>query len=395
MEPTKVSRTVRRMTEARASLIRENPFFGHLSMGLQLACAPCKTACTDGSRLIFDPEFAEQLSDREMQFVILHEILHCVLEHCIRGKSLQWLPYNIACDIVVNSSILDMWGMDSITIAGEEAMHLAPDGKEGRLYNAEEIYYMLICEQGNANEGAFDRHDLWQGIFDKTRLQDDWNGRIRKAVKECGDSAGMPQSIRRIVQALAERVGLDWKQLLHDYIQFDRFDYNFLPPDRRYSDSDFYLPAYNVDEDNGSANHIWVCVDTSGSISEEELACAMAEILDAMAQAGLKGSISFFDSQITEPVPFETEEDFKKITPSGGGGTSFQIIFDYLREKLCGDLPRAILVFTDGYAKWPKEQDALEVPVLWLISREGKDDAPWGRVAKLRNHGGSGSDISR
>ena len=395
MEPTKVSRTVRRMTEARASLIRENPFFGHLSMGLQLACAPCKTACTDGSRLIFDPEFAEQLSDREMQFVILHEILHCVLEHCIRGKSLQWLPYNIACDIVVNSSILDMWGMDSITIAGEEAMHLAPDGKEGRLYNAEEIYYMLICEQGNANEGAFDRHDLWQGIYDKARLRDDWNGRIRKAVKECGDSAGMPQSIRRIVQALAERVGLDWKQLLYDYIQFDRFDYNFLPPDRRYSDSDFYLPAYNVDEDNGSANHIWVCVDTSGSISEEELACAMAEILDAMAQAGLKGSISFFDSQITEPVPFETEEDFKKITPSGGGGTSFQIIFDYLREKLCGDLPRAILVFTDGYAKWPKEQDALEVPVLWLISREGKDDAPWGRVAKLRNHGGSGSDISR
>lgn len=267
--------------------------------------------------------------------------------------------------------------------------------KEGRLYNAEEIYYMLICEQGNANEGAFDRHDLWQGIYDKARLQDDWNGRIRKAVKECGDSAGMPQSIRRIVQALAERVGLDWKQLLHDFIQFDRFDYNFLPPDRRYSDSDFYLPAYNVDEDNGSANHIWVCVDTSGSISEEELACAMAEILDAMAQAGLKGSISFFDSQITEPVPFETEEDFKKITPSGGGGTSFQIIFDYLREKLCGDLPRAILVFTDGYAKWPKEQDALEVPVLWLISREGKDDAPWGRVAKLRNHGGSGSDISR
>ncbi|MCI6730811.1 MAG: hypothetical protein MR487_00570 [Lachnospiraceae bacterium] len=343
MEPTKVSRIVRRMTEARASLIRENPFFGHLSMGLQLACAPCKTACTDGSRLIFDPEFAEQLSDREMQFVILHEILHCVLEHCIRGKSLQWLPYNIACDIVVNSSILDMWGMDSITIAGEEAMHLAPDGKEGRLYNAEEIYYMLICEQGNANEGAFDRHDLWQGIYDKVRLRDDWNGRIRKAVKECGDSAGMPQSIRRIVQALAERVGLDWKQLLHDFIQFDRFDYNFLPPDRRYSDSDFYLPAYNVDEDNGYANHIWVCVDTSGSISEEELACAMAEILDAMAQAGLKGSISFLIVRLRNLYHLKQRRILRKSHQAEGAEPVFRLFSIIYGRNCAGIFPEQFL----------------------------------------------------
>ena len=65
MDEMKVKNTVRRMTEERALLIKNNPFFGHLSMGLQLACAPCKTACTDGSRLIFDPAFAEKLSDQE------------------------------------------------------------------------------------------------------------------------------------------------------------------------------------------------------------------------------------------------------------------------------------------------------------------------------------------
>ena len=123
-------------------------FFGHLSMGLQLACAPCKTACTDGNRLIFDPEFAEKLSEQELQFVTLHEVMHCVLEHCVRGKNLHSLLFNIACDIVVNSTILEMWGLDTIKIAGEEAMHLAPDGKEGRLYNAEEIYHMLLQKQG-------------------------------------------------------------------------------------------------------------------------------------------------------------------------------------------------------------------------------------------------------
>lgn len=408
MDEMKVKNTVRRMTEERALLIKNNPFFGHLSMGLQLACAPCKTACTDGSRLIFDPAFAEKLSDQELQFVILHEVLHCVFRHCIRGKGLHSVLYNIACDIVVNSTILAMWGQESMMIAREKAMHLAPDGKEGREYNAEEIYQMLIhqnhtngiyqmqTDQNNANKSSqmqtdnegfekssFDRHDIWQGICDKAQLQDNWNRKIQSAFRQCGDSTGMPQQVRTIVQDIARRSGLNWKQLLHDFLQSDTYDYNFLPPDRRYAFSDFYLPAYNMDEEHQTADDIWVCIDTSGSVTGEELTCTMAEILDAMRQAGLKGRISFFDSNITEPEPFEFENDLKNLTAQGGGGTSFHIIFRYLKEKLYPDLPRAILIFTDGYARFPEQKAALDVPVLWLICKGGNADVPWGQVIQL------------
>lgn len=418
MDEMKVKNTVRRMTEERALLIKNNPFFGHLSMGLQLACAPCKTACTDGSRLIFDPAFAEKLSDQELQFVILHEVLHCVFRHCIRGKGLHSVLYNIACDIVVNSTILAMWGQESMMIAGEKAMHLAPDGKEGREYNAEEIYQMLIhqnhtngiyqmqTDQNNANKSSqmqtnqnppasmqtnnegfekssFDRHDIWQGICDKAQLQDNWNRKIQSAFRQCGDSTGMPQQVRTIVQDIAHRSGLNWKQLLHDFLQSDTYDYSFLPPDRRYAFSDFYLPAYNMDEEHQTADDIWVCIDTSGSVTGEELTCTMAEILDAMRQAGLKGRISFFDSNITEPEPFEFENDLKNLTAQGGGGTSFHIIFRYLKEKLYPDLPRAILIFTDGYARFPEQKAALDVPVLWLICKGGNADVPWGQVIQL------------
>lgn len=408
MDEMKVKNTVRRMTEERALLIKNNPFFGHLSMGLQLACAPCKTACTDGSRLIFDPAFAEKLSDQELQFVILHEVLHCVFRHCIRGKGLHSVLYNIACDIVVNSTILAMWGQESMMIAGEKAMHLAPDGKEGREYNAEEIYQMLIhqnhtngiyqmqTDQNNANKSSqmqtdnegfekssFDRHDIWQGICDKAQLQDNWNRKIQSAFRQCGDSTGMPQQVRTIVQDIARRSGLNWKQLLHDFLQSDTYDYNFLPPDRRYAFSDFYLPAYNMDEEHQTADDIWICIDTSGSVTGEELTCTMAEILDAMRQAGLKGRISFFDSNITEPEPFEFEKDLKNLTAQGGGGTSFHIIFRYLKEKLYPDLPRAILIFTDGYARFPEQKAALDVPVLWLICKGGNADVPWGQVIQL------------
>lgn len=280
--------------------------------------------------------------------------------------------------------VREMAERHTFKVVGEEAMHLAPDGKEGRIYSAEEIYHMLLQKQGKVPKVfSFDRHDLWQGICDKTQLRDDWNGRIRNAIKACGDSAGMPQSIRKVVQELANRADLDWKQLLHDFLQFDQHDYTFLPPDRRYGGSDLYLPAFNVDEDDGSANDIWVCVDTSASISAEELATARTEILDAMRQARLKGKISFFDSNITEPEPFESEAELKKITPNGGGGTSFQIIFDYLQERMYPEMPKAILIFTDGFARWPEEQDAMEVPVLWMISSNGRDSAPWGCVVKL------------
>ena len=398
MDQKQLSLTAKRMTEARASLIRDNPFFGHLALGLQLACAPCGTACTDGERLIFDPSFAEQLkTEKEMAFVTLHEVLHCALDHCTRGNSLNQELFNIACDIVVNSTILGMWGISTFSVAGEKVMHLAPDGKEGRDYNAEEIYYLLLKRgkhqdrqanvSGNPQSGigtpTLDRHDIWQTIDQKERIRDAWNQKIIEAASACQGTDRMPQSVRKLVDTLKHRSEVDWKMLLHDFIQHDIYDYSFLPPDRRLSDGDFFLPAFNIDPDKGSAHDIWICVDTSGSIKDDQLSEAMAEIQDAIRQTGLTGAISFFDAEITDPKPFDTEETFRNIIPTGGGGTSFYVIFEYLRCHLSSEPPKAILVFTDGYAHWPSEEAAMGLPVLWLIPKGGNTNAPWGRVAKI------------
>lgn len=396
MDQTQMAIAAKRMTEARATLVRDNPFFGHLALGLQLACAPCGTACTDGERLIIDPNFAEQLkSEQEMRFLVLHEVLHCVLEHCTRGTELNQELFNIACDIVVNSTILEMWGMDTFRVAGNPVMHLAPNGREGREYNAEELYRMLLKQENSqfgtspdarsdAGAQTLDRHDIWQTIGQKERIRNAWNQKIGIAADACPNAAQMPQSVRTLVETLRRRSEPDWKALLHDFIQYDTHDYSFLPPDRRFSAGDFFLPAYNIDEDQGTVHDIWVCVDTSGSVEDEQLAEAMLEIQDAIRQTGLTGAISFFDTRITAPEPFDTEEAFRKIIPTGGGGTSFHVIFDYLKNHLSAQPPRAILVFTDGYVwSWPNEEQAMGVPVLWLIPRDGNTDVPWGRVAKL------------
>ena len=76
----------------------------------------------------------------------MHEILHVVLKHVLRQGNRDPEMFNIATDIVVNSNILRSNNMDpdSITLRKYgESMHLAPDGKEGYEYTAEDVYGMM------------------------------------------------------------------------------------------------------------------------------------------------------------------------------------------------------------------------------------------------------------
>ena len=45
-------------------------------------------------------------------------------------------------------------------------------------------------------------------------------------------------------------------------------------------------------------------------------------------------------------------------------------------------LPASIIYLTDGFAPWPDENDAMGIPVLWLINNE-EVEPPWGKVARI------------
>ena len=144
----KVQEYVRRLQICRMRLLCEQSFYGLLLMHLKYSLdESCQTAYTDGERIAFSPAFLDDLSDSELDFVMMHEILHVVLQHCFRGKDRDPELFNIACDIVVNSNILKSKDMkkSSITLRKYgESMHLAPDGKEGYEYTAEQVYEQLL-----------------------------------------------------------------------------------------------------------------------------------------------------------------------------------------------------------------------------------------------------------
>ena len=143
-----VLKIVKRLQEARLSLMRKQPFYAVLLLHMQFSLDPmCETAYTDGERIVFCPDFIETLSDEELEFVLMHEVLHAALNHCNRKlDSYDFDDFNTACDIVVNSNILYSFDMDlsKITLTNYgESMHIAPDGKEGYEYTVEEVYRLI------------------------------------------------------------------------------------------------------------------------------------------------------------------------------------------------------------------------------------------------------------
>jgi len=390
----------KRLKEARIRLIISNPFFGNLILHLNFAVADCGTAATDMKRVYFDPAFMRRLSDEELDFVLKHEIMHCALSHCVRGKGKNRLLFNIATDIVANSNILNSMGKTDFLVDNEKVMHLCPDGKEGYLYSAEEVYEQLLNKKKNKDKGVYtisadgenedqsgpDNHDIWQTIEQDSSLIDEWKKRVVESGRNMGTDNDLPPGIRALIEDYENEGKVDWKTVLHDFIRkvFDKNDYTFQPPDRRFQFNDIFLPSFN--EIYGEkVDNIWFVVDTSGSISTETLSLIISEIKSAISQFdSLLGKLSFFDSNVSDPKEFDSIDTLNSITPVGGGGTSFINIFRYLNEKMSDNLPEAIIILTDGYAEYPSDKMALDIPVMWILV-DNEEDAPWGISIHINN----------
>ena len=177
-----------------------------------------------------------------------------------------------------------------------------------------------------------------------------------------------------------EKPQTDWRTVLNEFVQEEVVDYSFSPPDRRF-EGDFFLPDFN-EKDEGVEDVLFM-IDTSGSMSDKMITAAYSEIKGAIDQfdGKLKGWLGFFDAAVVEAKPFENEGEFSIIRPVGGGGTSFDVIFDYVGKEM-EKLPASIIILTDGYAPFPPEEKAMGIPVLWLINNE-EIVPPWGKVTRI------------
>ena len=237
----------------------------------------------------------------------------------------------------------------------------------------------------------FDDHSKWDNLTEdqKRELYDEWTKRLQDAdniisVLEASKTfGGPPMGAQRLLDKL-KHGQLDWRTVLTDFIQTEINDYSFSPPDRRFSDSDFFLPDYN--EEVEKVSNVWFLVDTSGSISDKAIRAAYSEIANAIEQfnGAVQGILSFTEVFVTDPVPFSTLDDLLAIKPKGGGGNDFGEIFRYMKKNMMDNPPAYIVIITDGYDTFPKEEESMGIPVLWLINNDDPSVVPpWGKVARI------------
>ena len=220
-------------------------------------------------------------------------------------------------------------------------------------------------------------------VSGKEELAREWTQEIINTVNQKGYSPeGTPACIRKILEDLDYESKLNWKEILQDFVQLanDTYDYTFTPADRRFAGSDFIIPSY-FEMESEVIKNLWFVVDTSGSVSREMLSDMFSEIKAALMQfEHLKGKLSFFDTAVTEPVEFDDVQSLSDIRAVGGGGTSFFNVFKYMKEHMIDELPAALIIMTDGYAPFPKEEVSLGLPVLWCIVNNPECEPPWGTV---------------
>lgn len=93
-----------KMQYCRIQINKNFEFYQDLSMKLMFQernDLPFKTMATDGLNIYYDPNFVLEKTVGEIQWVILHELMHCILLHFSR-KMPDPKTWNAACDYALN-----------------------------------------------------------------------------------------------------------------------------------------------------------------------------------------------------------------------------------------------------------------------------------------------------
>ena len=125
-------------------LLIKYPSFGSIIANLEFQeSKEVASAGTDGKVVLYNPEFVNGLTDKEMIFLFIHEICHVAFEHISRSEGKDKRLWNIATDSVINA-LLKRDGLQMIDGA--------VDIPEAVNYDAEEMYNKLLKEQQSSQD---------------------------------------------------------------------------------------------------------------------------------------------------------------------------------------------------------------------------------------------------
>ena len=366
-----------RIEKASVQIMHKRPALGGLVMlGKRVVCDKTRTACTDGRDEWYGREFVRSLNDKQLRFLILHEMYHKMYRHLVTWAHLWAIcprTANIAMDYDINGKIIDEYGQDGWVKMPEGGCYDPKYKGWGTAKIFWDIYDPDAANDqpqgGKPDDGhpqGFDDHD-WEGAQDMTpEEQREIQREVDEAIRQGSLVAGKMGSggNRDMVELLKPKV--DWREVLREFVQTTcaGSDYStWKKPNRRYVGAGIYMPSGISEQVECIAEHN----DMSGSIGKREQQIMISELVgicEAVKPDELH--VSYWDTKVCGYEKYTNDEldtVAAKTNPVGGGGTDVTCVPEYMSAN--GIKPQASIVFTDGYlyGGW----GTWDHPVLWVI----------------------------
>jgi len=307
------------------------------------------------------------------RYVMIHEVLHIALCHPFRAKGFDHDAYNFASDGKVNHAITEA-NISGIDFKNDGLVTLNTIATVTKLrvedldkMSTEEIVRLLenkanqsqcsdIQREEQSQSGNKDSFgdDLLRGEANGTTVQEGdaivaptgstedlkrtWKQLCQKSKAFAKQAGTMPASLERVVNEILE-VRPPWQTTVRFGLRnSSTADSSFAYPNRRNDE----LPG-----PLGYSKTVFCLIDTSGSISEEELSCFLGIVKYESRNASLR--VISWDAQAYEVLKAERPREVaSKIAAKmkGGGGTVCLPVLQRVHKIM--NIGDAVLMLSDG-----------------------------------------------
>lgn len=347
--------------------------------------------------LRYNPRQLMNLTKDQLDIDLQHEVMHAIWQHPLRYASCTHpKKVALATDIAVNQ-YLPTPPSNTMTLAELEKLLQRPlaahrdsqyylrilnnltPAEQGRIEKVwgkldegdehADNHHRNEKQPGKARQAAAS-HQGWQS--DQGQANPDLQkAHLRALLTKAWESLTqqnrglLPGEVQAELEALTHPKPLNWRQLLIKLMgsvprgkQDTRARFNRRQPLR------MELPG-KIDR---LETDLYAFVDNSGSMSEREIVMILEQLRYLANQLNSQVEIIPFDAKIRT-------ESIIKLLPgqaigyhrSGGGGTRFQTIFDWLRNNHIDRQHSTIVVLTDGWGESELQTYGYR-HVLWLLS---------------------------
>jgi len=387
-----------RIIVARVGLLLRHPFFGNMATRLRVVAADhwVPTAAVDGRNLYFNTQFFNAMTNKEIEFVIAHEILHCVFDHFSRREDRDPVLHNISADYIVNNllvrdrigtkpALIDCYQDFKYEKWSSEAVYddLFKNYDEEELKQLGELLDEHIDWEGEADDGDSKAPGNKSSKNGKPTYTKDELKKIRDEIKEgmmasaqAAGAGNTPGEVQRMIKELTEPK-MNWRELLRQQIQSTiRNDFTFSRPSRKGQMSGVVLPGMSFMD----TIDICIALDMSGSIGTPQAEDFLGEvkgIMDEYKDYNIK--LWCFDTKVYNEQDFSADcgDDLLDYEIMGGGGTDFDANWRYMKDN---DIqPKKFIMFTDGYP-WNSWGDEDYCDTIFVIHSNSDQslEAPFG-----------------